>query len=72
MSRSQAGEPRGDQRWGTFLRNHAKAILAWDFFNRHRDLSTVVCFRARSSRLSPAGSLQRHGTADGGLDSTTA
>ena len=24
--------PRGDQRWSTFLRNHAKAILACDFF----------------------------------------
>jgi putative transposase len=26
------GCPRGDQRWSTFLRNHAKAILACDFF----------------------------------------
>jgi putative transposase len=26
------GKPRGDQRWSTFLRNHAKAILACDFF----------------------------------------
>jgi len=26
------GQPRGDQRWSTFLRNHAKAILACDFF----------------------------------------
>ena len=25
-------QPRGDQRWSTFLRNHAKAILACDFF----------------------------------------
>lgn len=24
--------PRGDQRWSTFLRNHARAILACDFF----------------------------------------
>lgn len=27
-----AGRPRGDQRWSTFLRNHAKAIIACDFF----------------------------------------
>jgi transposase InsO family protein len=27
-----SGQPRGDQRWSTFLRNHAKAILACDFF----------------------------------------
>jgi hypothetical protein len=26
------GHPRGDQRWSTFLRNHAKAIIACDFF----------------------------------------
>jgi hypothetical protein len=26
------GQPRGDQRWSTFLTNHAKAILACDFF----------------------------------------
>ena len=26
------GRPRGDQRWSTFLQNHAKAILACDFF----------------------------------------
>jgi hypothetical protein len=26
-----AGRPRGDQRWSTFLRNHAKAIVACDF-----------------------------------------
>ena len=26
------GHPRGDQRWATFLRNHATAILACDFF----------------------------------------
>jgi putative transposase len=25
-------QPRGDQRWCTFLKNHAKAILACDFF----------------------------------------
>ena len=26
------GNPRGDQRWSTFLRNHANAIVACDFF----------------------------------------
>src|SRR6202521_80904 len=26
------GHPRGDQRWSAFLKNHAKAILACDFF----------------------------------------
>lgn len=32
MPKRPPGRPRGDQRWATFLRNHAKAILACDFF----------------------------------------
>jgi putative transposase len=31
MPKPPSGRPRGDQRWATFLRNHAKAILACDF-----------------------------------------
>jgi putative transposase len=30
--RRPPGGPRGDQRWATFLCNHAKAIIACDFF----------------------------------------
>jgi putative transposase len=32
MPKRPHGRPRGDQRWSTFLKNHAKAILACDFF----------------------------------------
>ena len=32
MPTPPAGQPRGDQRWSTFLKNHASAILACDFF----------------------------------------
>src|SRR5450631_3580812 len=32
MPKPPAGQPRGDQGWSTFLNNHAKAILACDFF----------------------------------------
>ncbi len=32
MPKRAPGQPRGDQRWSTFLRNHAHAILACDFF----------------------------------------
>jgi transposase InsO family protein len=32
MPKRPPGWPRGDQRWATFLRNHAKAIIACDFF----------------------------------------
>ena len=32
MPKRAPGHPRGDQRWSTFLKNHATAILACDFF----------------------------------------
>jgi putative transposase len=32
MTKRPPGKARGDQRWSTFLKNHAKAILACDFF----------------------------------------
>ena len=32
MPKRPPGQPRGDQRWSTFLKNHARAILACDFF----------------------------------------
>jgi len=32
MPRRAPGVPRGDQRWATFSKNHAKAILVCDFF----------------------------------------
>lgn len=32
MPRRPIGQPRCDQRWATFLKNHARAILACDFF----------------------------------------
>jgi putative transposase len=32
MPKRPPGRPRGDQRWSTFLRDHARAIVACDFF----------------------------------------
>jgi putative transposase len=32
MPKRPPGQPRDDQRWSTFLKNHAKAIIACDFF----------------------------------------
>src|SRR5215475_14402572 len=32
MPKRPPGPPRGDQRWSTFLRNHARAMVACDFF----------------------------------------
>ena len=40
MPKRPAGGPRGDQRWSTLLRNHAKAIIACDFF-----VAVTVTFR---------------------------
>ena len=40
MPKRPPGRPRGDQRWATFLRNHAKAIIACDFF-----VAVTVTFR---------------------------
>ena len=34
MPKPAPGQPRGDQRWSTFLKNHATAILACDFLLR--------------------------------------
>ena len=31
MPKPRPGRPRGDQRWSTFLHNHAQAIIACDF-----------------------------------------
>ncbi len=31
MPKRSRGQPRGDQRWSTFVHNHAKAIVACDF-----------------------------------------
>jgi putative transposase len=40
MPKRPPGQPRGDQRWATFLKNHARAILACDFF-----VTVTVTFR---------------------------
>jgi transposase InsO family protein len=40
MPKRGLGKPRSDQRWATFLRNHARAIIACDFF-----VTATVTFR---------------------------
>lgn len=40
MPKIPPSRPRGDQRWSTFLRNHARAIVACDFF-----VAVTVTFR---------------------------
>ena len=49
------GQPSGDQRWSTFLKNHAKAIVACDFFvavtATFRQLYVFVVIEHGSRRL---------------------
>jgi putative transposase len=49
------GRARGDQHWSTFLKNHAQAIVACDFFvtvtSTFRLLYVLVVIEHRSRRL---------------------
>src|SRR5687767_8078145 len=56
MPRPAPGRPRGDQRWSTFLRNHARAIIiACDFCiavtSTFRVLYVLVIIEHHSRRL---------------------
>jgi hypothetical protein len=51
--RSSQGGPRGDQRWSTFVRNHASAMVACDFLlNRaHPNLLTRLVIQSPAIEL---------------------
>ncbi len=55
LPKPPVGRPRGDQRWSTFLKNHAQAIVACDFFvsvtSTFRLLYVLVVMEHRSRRL---------------------
>src|SRR6202158_3850897 len=55
MPKRAGGQPQGDQRWSTFLKNHAQAIVACDFFvavtGRFRLLYVFVLIEHGSRRL---------------------
>src|SRR5664279_1973351 len=67
MPKRPPGQPRGDQRWATFLRNHAKTILACDFFvavtATFRLLYVFVVIDHGRRRLAHVG-VTNHPTAD--------
>ena len=56
MPKRAPGQPRGDQRWSTFLKNHAKAVLACDFF-----VAVTATFRVLYAwPMSPFCSMDMH------------
>ena len=67
MPMSPPGIFRGDQRWSTFLKNHAKAILACDFFvavtATFRTLYVFVVIEHGARRLAHVN-VTSHPTAD--------
>jgi len=67
MPKRPAGQPRGDQRWATFLKNHALAIVACDFFvaviATFRLLYVFLVIEHRRRRLAHVG-VTNHPTAD--------
>jgi len=59
------------QVWRTFLKNHAKDLIALDLFTvPTRDLSGVVRARDPDPQPAPAGAFQCHGASDCGMDGT--
>jgi len=67
MPKGPEAQPRGDQCWATFLRNHARAILACDFFVAvtapFRLLDVFVVIEHGRRRLTHVG-VTSHPTAD--------
>jgi len=67
MPKRPEGQPRGDQRWSTFLRSQARAILACDFFvavtATFRLLFVFVVSEHGRRRLAHVG-VTNHPTAD--------
>ena len=55
LPRPAPGRPRGDQRWSTFLRNHARGVIACDFLvavtSTFRVLYVLVVIEHHSRRL---------------------
>jgi transposase InsO family protein len=67
------GRPRGDLRWSTFLKSHARGILACDFFVAvTADVSDAVRVRRHRARHAPPGARERDDTPECGLDAAAA
>jgi transposase InsO family protein len=62
---------RGTQAWSTFVRNHAHAVLASDFFCGCDGHLRVLGVRGPRSRHATHRALERDGASDSGVDRTT-
>ena len=51
---SERGRPRGGQRWSTFLRSHARGVIACDFRNGTSDGAVDAGIADSSAELCPA------------------
>jgi Homeodomain-like domain len=69
LPKPPVGRPRGDQRWSTFLKNHARAIVACDFFvTVTSNLPAPIRIGGDRASQSTADSLQCDGAPDSSLD----
>jgi putative transposase len=73
LPKPRSGYPRGDQRWTTFLANHAQAILGVRLL-RHGDLQLPAAVRVRGDGAPQptADSLQRDRPSERAVDSPAA
>jgi hypothetical protein len=72
-SSATGGNPRRDQRWSTFLKNHADAIVACDFcVAATATFRILYVFVVMEHAHSPNDSRQRDGPSHRGLDPPTA
>jgi hypothetical protein len=65
----RSGRRTSSQHWQAFVRNHAQAIVAADFFGRdHRRVPRAVCVRGHGGGEPSHSALQCHGSSDRWLD----
>ena len=73
LAKRPTGRPRGDQAWSTFLKNHAQAMVACDFFVAVTSTFRLLyVFAVMEHREPTTDSLQCDGSSDCALDAPAA